>query len=255
MNALRVHVERAVRPIRANGLRKDRMREELLAHLTGVFEEELERLGDEGGAAREAIRRFGGAQDVSQELQAAVPRVEQLLHANLPGLGQLDHVFAPRVGESRRRLAWRMAAWQTLAGTAMVASVVAVAAIVREDQLLPRLVTFAAGAVLLFCGGHVLLSAVLAPEMSRAMDRVSADPRAWLGLAGWCVLSGIVVAMLGLGGAGLINWYGSAAVFRPDQWWILLLVALGGQLGLVAYTWGWTIELRRFRRWGRLKVD
>ena len=40
MKALRIHVERVVRPIRASNRRKDRMREELLAHLVGLFDEE-----------------------------------------------------------------------------------------------------------------------------------------------------------------------------------------------------------------------
>lgn len=33
MEPLRIHIERIVRPIRAGGLRKNKMREELLAHL------------------------------------------------------------------------------------------------------------------------------------------------------------------------------------------------------------------------------
>ena len=41
MKALRVQVERVVRPVRASSRRKDRMREELLAHLLRLYDEEL----------------------------------------------------------------------------------------------------------------------------------------------------------------------------------------------------------------------
>ena len=44
---LKTLVERAVRPVRAGTSCKRRMREELLAHVSGVFEEEFSALGDE----------------------------------------------------------------------------------------------------------------------------------------------------------------------------------------------------------------
>jgi hypothetical protein len=45
---LMVLVERAVRPVRTNFSRKRQMREELLAHVTAIFEEEVEKSGDAG---------------------------------------------------------------------------------------------------------------------------------------------------------------------------------------------------------------
>ena len=47
LTQLKVIVERAVRPVRASTSRKRKMREELLAHVGGVFEEECARLGDD----------------------------------------------------------------------------------------------------------------------------------------------------------------------------------------------------------------
>jgi len=41
---LKTIVERAVRPVRASASRKRRMREELLTHVVGVFEEERAQL-------------------------------------------------------------------------------------------------------------------------------------------------------------------------------------------------------------------
>ena len=47
LTKLKVLVERAVRPVRASVTRKRHMREELLAHVTAIFEEEFEKSGDE----------------------------------------------------------------------------------------------------------------------------------------------------------------------------------------------------------------
>lgn len=73
MSAIKIHVEQAVRPIRASRHRKLMMREELLAHLEGIYQEELQRLGDASEATRAAIKRFGPADEISQRLQLSVP--------------------------------------------------------------------------------------------------------------------------------------------------------------------------------------
>jgi hypothetical protein len=78
MKELMVHVERAVRPVQACREHKDRMREELLAHLTELFEEERARLGDPAAALEEAIRRFGAAAELTPQLQGTVCRTERL---------------------------------------------------------------------------------------------------------------------------------------------------------------------------------
>ena len=67
-------VEQAVRPVRATMARKRRMREELLAHLMAIFEEEAERLGDEQAALEQAKQRFGDPRELTGQLQQAVPR-------------------------------------------------------------------------------------------------------------------------------------------------------------------------------------
>jgi hypothetical protein len=69
---LKIVVERAVRPIRASRALKRKMREELLAHLMSVFEEELERVGVEHAALNEVKRRFGDPRELSKELQGTV---------------------------------------------------------------------------------------------------------------------------------------------------------------------------------------
>jgi ATP-dependent Clp protease ATP-binding subunit ClpC len=73
LNELKIVVERSVRPVRAYLPRKRLMREELLAHLTTIFEEEIEKLGDEQAALDQAKQRFGEPKELTNQLQETVP--------------------------------------------------------------------------------------------------------------------------------------------------------------------------------------
>ncbi len=72
MKEFMVHVERIVRPIQAMDERKDRMREELLAHLIASFEERRKTQADESLARKEAIASMGDPAQLRSELQAAI---------------------------------------------------------------------------------------------------------------------------------------------------------------------------------------
>src|SRR5215831_15487238 len=100
MNELMVHVERAVRAVHASPARKRRMRQELLAHLTGLVEEEKARGGDEREALARALQRFGDPAGLSRDLQASVPRLEHWL----------SKLFFRGPGESELRYVARLAA-------------------------------------------------------------------------------------------------------------------------------------------------
>lgn len=65
-------VERSVRPVRVDKGRKLRMRQELLAHVTALYEEERARLGDDAAALEAARRRFGDPAELSQELDRSI---------------------------------------------------------------------------------------------------------------------------------------------------------------------------------------
>jgi hypothetical protein len=71
-------VERAVRPVRGSIERKRKMREELLAHLTGIYEEELARVKNPTAAPRAAAERFGDPTQLARELNATLPLSERL---------------------------------------------------------------------------------------------------------------------------------------------------------------------------------
>jgi hypothetical protein len=100
MRELMVHVERAVRAVHASPARKRRMRQELLAHLTGLVEEEKARGGDERQALARALQRFGDPAGLSRDLQASVPRLER----------RLSQLFFQGPGESGLRYGGRIAA-------------------------------------------------------------------------------------------------------------------------------------------------
>lgn len=87
---MRRHVERAVRPVRAGKVRKLQMREELLAHLTSLFEEER-RDGDEATALVRAMARFGDPAEIARELDRSAGRGEKLAY------------YAERVGQWQER--------------------------------------------------------------------------------------------------------------------------------------------------------
>jgi hypothetical protein len=72
-------VERAVQLVRASPRRKRRIREELLAHVSDVFEDELSHHGDERIAMAETRQRFGAAEALEHDLQASVPFFERWL--------------------------------------------------------------------------------------------------------------------------------------------------------------------------------
>jgi hypothetical protein len=104
MKELMVAVERAVRPVRASGARKDRMREELLAHLTAQYEENMARLGDSPAALAEALRRFGGTEQLTRELQASLLPPERMAFA-------LERWLGWRAPETAFRYNVRLALW------------------------------------------------------------------------------------------------------------------------------------------------
>jgi ATP-dependent Clp protease ATP-binding subunit ClpC len=161
---LKILVERAVRPVRASVLRKRKMREELLAHVSGVFEEEA-KLGDEQAALARTQERFGQAAELTGQLQASVPRGDDIhrFAENLVGYGS---------GESALRLAA-----QAAAAVGAVSSILLVIAILVQSlrgqgsewltvARVPSLLAPLWGAFLAFCGAllyHGMRQALFGP--------------------------------------------------------------------------------------------
>ncbi|MBI1831055.1 MAG: hypothetical protein HYR84_06360 [Planctomycetes bacterium] len=77
LTQLKILVERAVRPVQASLASKRKMREELLAHVTAVFEDEAKRT-DEPTALERTAARFGSAAELTEQLQATVSLDERI---------------------------------------------------------------------------------------------------------------------------------------------------------------------------------
>jgi len=73
-------VERVVRPVRAGIAHKRKMREELLAHLAAIYDEEQALLNDPAAALKAAAARLGDPAELARELQDAVPAKERLAY-------------------------------------------------------------------------------------------------------------------------------------------------------------------------------
>ena len=69
-------VDCTVRPVRASIVWK-RNRDELFAHLTGIYEQEMSRLHDPAAALEQAVRRFGAPGELTRELESALPAYER----------------------------------------------------------------------------------------------------------------------------------------------------------------------------------
>jgi len=108
---LRKQIERAVRPVIAGKDRKLAMREELLAHLTAIYVEELERQPDGQTAMAAALERFGEPAALTVELNAKVSLAQ--ITAYYVDCGEdyfnrgLRYWFSRREGEPWFRLALR----------------------------------------------------------------------------------------------------------------------------------------------------
>ena len=79
LRALELHVDEAIASVPANASRKRRMREEMLAHLLDLFDQEHARLGDDTQALEAAVHRFGGLAELRSELHDSVPYGERLV--------------------------------------------------------------------------------------------------------------------------------------------------------------------------------
>lgn len=100
--ALFTIVERAVRPVRASTPRKRKMRQELLSHLSAIYEEERANQGDPGIALQAAATRFGDVAQLSRELDRSVSLKERIAC-------NLERRFGWRSPETAARFMFRLA--------------------------------------------------------------------------------------------------------------------------------------------------
>ncbi len=229
LTQLKTLVERAVRPVQASTSRKRKMREELLAHVTAVFEEEAARLGDDRLALERTEQRFGNPAELKGQLQESVPASDHWERF-------LEHVFLG-TGVPTWRLAFRYALFALLPGALLLT------AFFFQGRLAewPIVVAFP---VLAF------VSVVLVHGMRDAL--FGPGGRSWckaalVGIASWFVIPGVTFALC-LTCSG--DWRASLLDVLP-----LLPVALLTPAALIILACAVGMNARTQQEWASLLID
>jgi len=191
MKELMVQVERAVRPVRASSRRKDRMREELLTHLTGLYEEERGRLGDGAAALAQAVQRFGDPAELTRDLQASVSREEVAAF-------HFERWLGWRAPESAARYTLRLAVQiyflVTILSLIVIATVVAISG--PGIDLLARLRLAASFGII--ASADVFILGLLYFKMRGRLCGGLGVRRSWLRAAGLGLLAALAVQASGV---------------------------------------------------------
>ncbi len=217
LNELKALVDRAVRPVRATFARKRGMREELLAHLTEIYDEEAARLRDEHAALERAKERFGNPEELTTQLQQAVPRVDRCWSV------------LENVGYRPSESAWRLAARHFLVMLLIYSLLLPIGMALttnwdfRPTAEVQRLIAFIlVGAVLLVALWNVILSIVLAPLLGKIGPALVSKRRGRILLAvlcGFIVLGGLLPAFTGAAVLFLLMARQAARQWRYDSAW------------------------------------
>ena len=190
---LKIVVERTVRPVRATFYSKRKMREELLAHLVSIFEEEAEKLGDQQAALEQAKRRFGDPRELTTQLQQSVPRWDRC------------RSILENMGCQPSESAWHLAAKHFLVMLVIYSVYLPLWLLAHgnirnlgpvEAQRIMALVLV--GAVLITALFNVIFSVVLAPLLNKIGPDLAGKRRGRILLAVLCgsvVLCGLVVPL------------------------------------------------------------
>lgn len=262
MKALHVQVERVVRPIRASAQRKDRMREELLAHLTCLFEEELAKTGDTQIATAEAFRRFGDAKSLTRELQASVSGVQRWAFFSF------GEPIRRRTGESPAGFVLRSNAWG-LAFAAAFNALLALVLVATVDYSPRRADQPTSGQLLILLMGTAVIQfatllgeGLLCEKIRQKLEIHAAATTAteqhapiWR-IAGYLAMG---AALLGVAAAGLmllIRWTLPIPLITGARFgWITLAALVAGALFTLWQSWNWKAATRRFEQWESLDLD
>jgi hypothetical protein len=193
MNAFMVTVERAVRPVQAGPKKLLRMREELLAHLTAIYEEELARLEDETAARAEAIQRFGDPETLTLELQQSVEWRDRMD-------ARLNRMYGWRPGESAIRYSARVALLPAVVIVPWLLLALVIAGLRRpHDGTVPSTAAILRlfGGVMVFTPLIVFLLSLLTIRIRDAMFGAFGTTKSWPRVAALAGLSVLALPLLG----------------------------------------------------------
>lgn len=236
---LKILVERAVRPVRASIGRKRKMREELLAHVNAVFDEEVKAC-DEALALTRTEERFGAPAELTRQLQSTPPAADRVNYfieafAGVPTRESALRRGARYAGTVGAACAIFLAIWIPLVGRS-------------EDWLsLPRLPSLLAPAFMAFL---TFCATLLEASMRHALfdSRGRNWPRAVAtGIATWLLVPTLIVAWyMAMGGD-------FAQIFREVQ--VLYVSSLLAPVALLIVVYACIPEIRYLEQWASLKID
>jgi hypothetical protein len=242
LTRLKVLVERAVRPVRASTARKRKVREELLAHVVGVFEEESARLGDEQAALERTALRFGNPAEVTSQLQESVPARDAIRRS-----------FEGRPGEATLWVLIRVAC---VASVAVPVGVVAALFAAGWVIALPRQAMLPGEAMIDF--GYVFFAvpacfygvAFLTDWIEKGVYDPAGVSRLRVALS---AAGSLLLMLLFVAGVARMDW--------PTGWDHLGAVPFAGMLAACSVALAWALALlfaerRRYHEeWGRLPIE
>jgi hypothetical protein len=244
LTQLKIIVERAVRPVRASKSGKRKMREELLAHVSGVFEEEFAQLGDESAALARTSERFGQPAELAAQLRASVPR--RVDSIRLFG----EAVVGYRSTESALRLAG-LAAMLLGALCSVIVGIAILIQVLRGQgsewltiAWIPSLLTPLEMGFLAFCGTLLM----------RGIRRALFGPagRSWLRAGLMAVAAWIMIP---------VATFGNCMALLPDVQsslrGFLVMLPFGAlvPLTMLVVAYGVDAECRRDQDWADLQID
>lgn len=255
MKRLMIHVERAVRPIRGETSTKCRMREELFDHITEVYQEELERGGDEDTAIQRACARFGDPAALTTELQATVPKLERIAYP-------MDEIVRRRSGETPVRHAVRLAAMNTLFYMALccislavlwLLGVMAVGTVARGTPIgFSRTMMHAVLPLCVWMSVGIGLFALIGQAMRDQLTAGLMQPRSWWTAGVLSLLAAAIVLTCG-GGYLLTMPIDAATVDLLIPRWILAALATPLLFAILARLAA--VDAVRSRPWTSLVIE
>jgi hypothetical protein len=239
------------------------MREELLVHLTCLFDEERSRNDDIESAATAAIARFGEATTLTADLQASVPWLERWALARLPYSGPLRR----RPAESPGRYVLRSTCVGLACGTISMAIVLLIVVAAQaskphrmNEPVGSQILLYMLGTAAILYPGTIAIG-LLCEQMRQALERLAAARTASerhhangrialytaLGSAVWgCSAAGMMLLL----NSGIPNFMSNTHI---------LSITLGASAAGIPLTLlqarDWLLTNRRFENWDSLELD
>ena len=268
MEQLRIHVERIVRPVRAAAGRKNKMRNELLAHLVQKAEALIADGADESVACAEAIQQLGDPATLWADLQRTVPALERLACLPLPASPFLDRYFEKDEGETPLHFALVRTSHMAL----VIGAILLIAATVRWSGLFPFrqrnanpaaycLMVLSFSYLSVVVGSFVTYYFADLTGLRRLMSKITPGP-AWVKGGALCLfMCAQIVLMIApimlfvwiinpADGGILVDVF-SGEFGRRLGIGILLVLLVASPISGLAMKY----EHEQWRKWGRLRID